>query len=65
MNPHNTQNQPKTDDSVTNPHKYDDLDEIPYFLRATIQKIIDQKVAHRINEEMAQLKDEIRAQLAD
>ena len=43
----------------------DDLDEIPFYLRASIQKIIDRKVAGRIDGEMQQLKDEIRAQLAD
>ena len=43
----------------------DDLDEIPSYLRASIQKIIDRKVAGRIDVEMNQLKDEIRAQIAD
>ena len=43
----------------------DDLDEIPFYLRASIQKIIDRKVAGRIDVEMCQLKDEIRAQIAD
>ena len=43
----------------------DELDEIPFYLRASIQKIIDRKVAMRIDDEMGSLKDEIRAQLAD
>ena len=43
----------------------DDLDEIPFYLRASIQKIIDRKVSARIDNEMRQLKDEIRAQIAD
>ena len=43
----------------------EELDEIPFYLRASIQKIIDRKVAQRIDHEMGGLKDEIRAQLAD
>ena len=43
----------------------EDLDEIPFYLRASIQKIIDRKISLRINSEMSALKDEVRAQLAD
>ena len=43
----------------------DDLDEIPFYLRESIQKIIDRRVLQRVNEEMIAFKDEIRAELAD
>ena len=43
----------------------DDLDEIPFYLRESIQKIIDRRVLQRVNEEMIAFKEEIRAELAD
>ena len=43
----------------------DDLDEIPFYLRESIQKIIDKRVLQRVNEEMIAFKEEIRSELAD
>ena len=43
----------------------DDLDEIPFYLRESIQKIIDRRVLQRVNEEMIAFKEEIRSELAD
>ena len=43
----------------------DDLDDIPPYLRERIQAIIDRKVAEKIDEEMAQFKEEIRERLDD
>ena len=41
------------------------MDEIPFYIRESIQKIIDKKVQERVNEEMAQFKEVIRQELAD
>ena len=43
----------------------DDLDSIPEYLRAGIQKIIEKRVAQRVDEEMKVFKEEIRAELID
>ena len=43
----------------------DDLDSIPECLRAGIQKIIEKRVAQRVDEEMKVFKEEIRAELID
>ena len=43
----------------------DDLDQIPEYLRAGIQKIIEKRVAQRVDEEMKVFKEEIRAELID
>ena len=43
----------------------DDLDSIPEYLRAGIQKIIEKRVAQRVDEEMKIFKEEIRAELID
>ena len=40
-----------------------DMDEIPFYLRESIQRIIDKRVQIRIDEEMAALKDEIKYKL--
>ena len=42
-----------------------ELDEIPVYLRASIQKIIDRRVTVRIEEEMKALKLDVASQLAD
>ena len=43
----------------------DDLDEIPFYIRESVQKIIDKKVQERVHEEMSSFKEVIRAELAD
>ena len=43
----------------------DDLDQIPEYLRGSIQKIIEKRVAERVDEEMKLFKEEIRAELLD
>jgi hypothetical protein len=40
-----------------------DMDEIPFYLRESIQRMIDKRVQIRIDEEMAALKDEIKNKL--
>ena len=40
-----------------------DMDEIPFYLRESIQRIIDKRVQIRIDDEMAALKDEIKYKL--
>ena len=50
---------------VQNLHVDDDLNEIPEYLRASIQKIIEKRVAERVDEEMKLFKQEIRAELVD
>jgi hypothetical protein len=40
-----------------------DMDEIPFYLRESIQRIIDKRVQIRIDEEMAALKVEIKNKL--
>jgi len=39
------------------------MDEIPFYLRESIQRIIDKRVQIRIDDEMAALKDEIKYKL--
>ena len=43
----------------------EDLDEIPFFLRETVQKIIDKKAKQRVAEEMNKFKAYVRNELAD
>ena len=50
---------------VQNLHVDDELNEIPEYLRASIQKIIERRVAERVDEEMKLFKQEIRAELVD
>ena len=42
-----------------------DLEDIPLNLRQSIQKIINKRVGIRIAEEVAALRDEIKADIAD
>ena len=42
-----------------------DLEEIPVNLRQSIQKIINKRVGQRIAEEVAALREEIKADIAD
>jgi hypothetical protein len=39
------------------------MDEIPFYLRESIQRIVDKRVQIRIDEEMAALKAEIQNKL--
>lgn len=41
------------------------MDEIPFYLRESINKIIDRRVKNRIDEEMAKFKEEVRDKLAN
>ena len=50
---------------MSNQSQNEDLDQIPDYLRAGIQKIIEKRVAQRVDEEMKFFKDEIRAELMD
>ena len=47
------------------PRDVDDFDEIPPYLKERIQAIIDRRVAEKIDEEMAQFKEELRERLVD
>lgn len=42
-----------------------DLDEIPFYLRETVQRIIDKRVKRRVDQEMSVLKQYVRKELAD
>ena len=48
-----------------NEQQIDDLDEIPFYIRESVQKIIDKRVQQRVHEEMSEFKEVIRAELAD
>ena len=50
----------KPKEKVHIPEKLEDLDEVPFYLRDVIQKIIDNRVKYRIDEEMATLKEKLR-----
>ena len=50
----------KPTDEVFIPEKLEDLDEVPFYLRDVIQKIIDKKTKLMIDEEMAIFKDKLR-----
>ena len=41
------------------------MDEIPFYLRESINKIIDRRVHIRIDQEMAKFKEDIRNKLAN
>ena len=41
------------------------LDEIPFYLRDTVQRIIDRRVKKRVADEMNQFKEYVRNELAD
>ena len=42
----------------------EDLDSLPFYLRESIQKVIDDRVAERISEEMGTLKEETHTLMA-
>ena len=50
----------KPKEKVVVPEKMEDLDEVPFYLRDVIQKIIDNRVKYRIDEEMAAFKEKLR-----
>lgn len=52
------------DKDMVSPLQHDvDMDEIPFYLRESVQRIIDKRVQIRIDEEMAKLKEEIKTKL--
>ena len=43
----------------------DDLQEIPYYLREKVSKLIDEKVEQRVRQQMTAFKDEVMKELDD
>jgi hypothetical protein len=42
----------------------DDLDQLPFYLRESVQKVIDDRVAEKIQEEMGLLREEMQGLMA-
>ena len=54
----------KIKEEVIVPEKLDDLDEVPFYLRETVQKMVDKRVKTRVDEEMAKFKEMLREEFA-